>query len=802
MSKKMNSMKSFKKIFYLIIVFIVVLVMIILVLISRISRHGLSDYDKDIKIKGLEQPVKIYHDADGIPHIYASSEHDLYMATGYVMAQERLWQMDLLRRVTLGRLSEIFGDDFIKTDLLLRSLRYSDKSYKILKLSTPEMIKILQAFSDGINAFIEKNKGNYPVEFLLLGYSPEKWEPYQSLNLIGYMAWDLKSGWNELVLEKIAVKIDSAHLAGLLPDNLKQKSVIFQTSSKELLANNSLLNLSKLDKMGLDVFCGSNNWAVSGKRSETGKPLLANDMHLSFNIPGTWIQIHQVIKGKLNVTGLALPGQPLIIVGHNDSIAWGMTNTYVDNLDYYEEKINPLDSNQYMLNGEWKNFKIYQETIISKGRSKNIRTFRTNQHGPVVSEFKGIQNKVLTIRWVGDLESNEFQSIYLLNNAHNWDEFRNAFRTFRSISQNVAYADVKGNIGLYCCAGVPIRKRDKIFAVLPGWTDEYDWKGLIPFDSLPFIYNPECGYVVSANNKTIDENYPYHIGTWYSLPYRFDRIKDMIESKEKLSAIDFKNMQNDMYSEYAKLFVSGFLPLIDSNNNLTEKEKSFIPLIKSWNFEMLPQYIAPTIIESWSYQFIKNTFSDELGKDLYKLFMDDEILPRIALYNILKEKQSNWLDNIETQNKETLHDIVEISFKDAMDDIINKYGTDTSNWRWGKVHRLTLSHPLAKVKAIDKIFKLNRGPFDVGGSYHTVSPYSYIFGNPKNIVHGASHRNIYVPGNWDQSCSVIPTGNSGICSSDYYCNQTELYIRGDYHPDFFTREEVIKNKKFEMSLLP
>jgi penicillin amidase len=795
-------MKSFKRIIYTSIVFLAIVALIALFVLYRVSRRGLTDYNENVNINGLEKPVKIYYDETGIPHIYASSEHDLYMATGYVMAKERLWQMDLLRRVTLGRLSEIFGDDYIKTDLLLRSLQYSEKSNKILALASPAMINILQAFSDGVNAFIVKNKGNYPVEFLILGYGPEKWQPLHSLNLIGYMAWDLKSGWNELVLEKMAAKLDSAHMAGLLPDNLKQKSVIFENHGNSLITNNSLLNLSNLDKMGLDVFCGSNNWAVSGKRSETGKPLLANDMHLAFNIPGTWIQVHQIVEGGANVTGLALPGQPLIIVGHNDSIAWGMTNTYVDNLDYYEEKINLENPNQYLLNGEWKNFKIFNDTIISKGGSKNTRTFRTNHRGPVVSEFKGVNDKVLTIRWVGGLESNEFQSIYLLNKANNWNEFKNAFRTFRSISQNVVYADVNGNIGLYCCAGVPIRKRDKIFAVLPGWTDEYDWKGLVPFDSLPWVYNPDCGYVVSANNKTTDDTYPYHIGTWYSLPYRFDRIKEMINSKGKLSVGDFKNMQNDMHSQYAKLFVSTLLPLIDTINNWTEEEKTALRLIKSWDFEMSPLKVAPTILEAWSNKITENIFGDELGGDLYHLFIDDGNLAKIALYNIFIERQSVWIDNIETQSKETLSDIAMKSFTETIAEIVNAYGTDTINWKWGTIHQLTLSHPLAKVKIIDKIFKLNRGPFGVGGSYHTVSPYSYAARNPGNVFHGASHRNIFDIGDWDNSCSVIPTGNSGICTGIFYCNQTELYIKGAYHPDYFTVEEVKKNKQFEMDLLP
>ena len=793
-------MKTLKRISLYFLVLVLVVLSVAAIYISRLSKRGLPDYASTIRIEGLEKTVKVYRDVHGIPHIYATSEHDLYMATGYVMAQDRLWQMDLLRRVTLGRLSEIFGDSFMETDLLLRSLRYSKKSEQLLKTSPKETIMILEAFAKGVNRYIEHNKGNYPLEFSILGYEPEKWEPLHSLNLIGYMAWDLKSGWGELVLEKIRAKVDSAHFTGLLPDSENQNSVVFDSCQNELLSSNRLTELDRLDKLGLDVFSGSNNWAVSGKKSTTGKPLLANDMHLSYNIPGTWIEMHQVVEGSLNVSGLALPGQPFIVVGHNDSIAWGMTNTYVDNLDYYEEKINPNDTNQYLFNGKWERFDIHQEVIVSKGGAKHNFIYRTNHRGPVVSRAKKISDRVLTIRWTGDVESNELYCIYKVNRARNWQEFKDAFITFRALGQNIA--DVRGNIGLYCCAGVPIRKRDKIYAVLPGCTDEYDWQGMVPFEELPHLYNPSCGYVSSANNPTAYDSYPYHIGTWYSLPYRIDRIREMLKAKEKLSLKDFERMQNDQHSKFAELFLNKLLPYLNNGSNWSETERTAIQILKNWDYNMSSDAAAPALLDKWAYNLTIFAFKDEMGEDLFKSFLQVGNIPRQALFNLLKNPNSPWIDNIETEKKETFSDIALGSFRETIKAFEKDCGNDTMKWHWGNFHQLTLAHPLSKVRVLDKIFKLNRGPYKVGGSYHTIAPYTYPFFEPGNVNHGASHRSIYDIGDWDSSVSVIPTGISGISSSKFYCDQTSLYINGEYHEDYYSTENVKQNARYTNTFLP
>jgi penicillin amidase len=616
------------------------------------------------------------------------------------------------------------------------------------------------------------------------------------------MAWDLKAGWKELVLEKLAAHLDEQYIQGILPVNTEYESPVFSRETVELMAENRLKELVKIEHMGLDVFSGSNNWAVSGSKTISGSPLLANDMHLAFGIPGVWLQMHQVVEGKINCTGLALPGQPYLIVGHNDSIAWGMTNTYTDNLDYYEEKINSEDSNQFFYQGEWHNFEVREEIITSKGGSSHKRNYRLNHRGPVVSSVKGIKDRVLTIHWVGDEPSNELESIYKVNRANNWDDFKNAFRTFRSISQNIAYADKAGNIGLYCCAGVPVRKRDTIFTVLPGWTEEYDWKGMIPFDELPHEFNPERGYVYSANNRTVDDTYPYHISTWYSRPYRADRIKELLEMKEQFTIDDFKLMQNDKVSKFPEIFLEKFLPEIVKIDDWNSNERSALDLLVSWNYDMAPEKAAASVCEIWSYYMIKSVFEDELGTELFEEFLNTGNLPRIALSNLLHNSNSIWIDNIETEKAEQFEDISLESFKATVKELVEKQGTDTANWQWGKIQGLTLEHPLAKVDAINKVFKLNRGPFAIGGSYHTVAQHRFPWFKPGKVDLGPSHRSIYNFSDWDQSVSVIPTGMSGIPSSKFYCDQTEMYMIGDYHIDVYSEEMVKQNAQFIANYFP
>ncbi len=799
-------MKRFRRVLVGFLLFVVLAIAGGFLFIRNLTHRSLPDYNRDIQLSGLYEPVEVYRDSFAVPHVYAQNEHDLYLAVGYLLAQDRLWQMDMLRHVTEGRLSEIFGEKYMENDMILRALRFRDKSEKLLKNADSACVVALEAFSEGVNQYIQNNQRRLPFEFTVLGYKPELWEPYHTVNMIGYMGWDLKSGWSEVLLADIQKAVDSVRYRQLLPDALRKQPAVYgdkpEMKDVSTLRPDLMLHTAMLQGLGIDVLDASNNWAVAPAKSTTGSPILANDMHLGLNIPGIWYQMHQVIEGKLNVTGLVLPGTPFVICGHNDSIAWGMTNTYVDNVDFYEEKINPSDSGQYEFNGSWRNFEIRREIIKTKEGNQVEKALRFTHRGPVVSSFKNFGDRVVTMHWVGDEMSDEISTMYWLNRANNWNDFKEALRTFTSISQNIAYADRKGNIGLFCAAGVPVRKRDVPFGVLPGTTDEYDWKGYVPFEELPFQYNPENGYVASANNRTVPADYPHHIGTWYAQPNRYLRIAELLNARDRLSVEDFKSIQLDRYSKMAEKYTPVFIKALSGNTKLTATESQAYELLKSWNFVMEADEAAPLIFESTYVNLIGIIYSDEMGAELFDLYLRLGSIWRNATDGLVEAGASEWFDDVTTpDSKEVLDDDVYRAFSKAVADLDSAMGSDPGAWQWGKQHRLILSHPLSTVNILDKIFKLKRGPYPVGGSFHTVAPYGYTTAKTFDSDFGASHRHIYDLSDWDKSLTVIPTGNSGNPASKHYCDQSEWYVAGKYHADCFSKDMVTSRARYHMKFI-
>jgi penicillin amidase len=722
--------------------------------------------------------------------------------------------MDLLRRVTMGRLSEIFGKDLENSDQLLRALRIPDKTKLVLEQTDTKIIAALEAFADGINQYIDTHKDELPPEFTILGYEPEPWEIDHSVNLIGYMAWDLTMAWNsEIILHKAMGKVDSVKFNQLVPNIANHKTYTFTQGildSSELAIRDELISVNKkIAELGLDIFEGSNNWAVAGKKSETGAPILANDMHLGLFAPGIWYQAHQYIEGELNVTGLVLPGAPFIIDGHNDNIAWGMTNIMIDDMDFYLETINSEDSNQYRLNGEWKDMELRKETIYTGEGDTIHKVNRFTHRGPIISGFKGIEEKAISMRWTGNDYSNELRSVYLLNRAKNWDDFKDALTTFTSLGQNVVYADIQGNIGLFSATSIPIRKGEP-WLIVPGDTTEFDWKGFVPFDSLPYEYNPERGYVASANCRTTPPEYPHYISKWFDLPYRMDRIKEMLEEKDKLSIEDFKQIQGDQKSKLPEEMHGKIIEEISKLKNLKKWEEEAVDIFKDWKGDYPTESIGASIFEYFFICMVKNIVHDEFGDELYEDFISNKILVRNLVKNLWDKPTAEWWDNVSTKEEENFGAIVQKSFKDALDSLNLKLGAKPRNWQWGVLHNFTLKHPLGDAVIWDFIiqikldhgFNFNRGPFPIGGSYHTVSPYAYSFNDLFEVNHGASHRHIYSAANWDESLTIIPTGTSGIPSSPYYCDQTEMYLKNEYHSDYFDILKVEKDSKFRMTLLP
>ncbi|MFW5645212.1 MAG: penicillin acylase family protein, partial [Bacteroidota bacterium] len=725
---------------------------------------------------------------------------------GYLSAQDRIWQMDVFRRLTQGRLSEIFGEELLETDRLFRSLNFTEKSESVLDSSSTAVLEALSAYSEGVNQYLEDNEGKLPLEFSLLGYQPEKWEPQHSANLIGYMSWNLTVAWNtEVKLFRLGRALGDAHFQALLPDMDLQDSYVIQKYEDAMEEAVSLIERvnQKITDKGLRVFQASNNWAVSGSKTLTGNAILANDMHLELSLPGIWYQMHQVVPGQLNVSGLLLPGAPFIICGHNEKVAWGMTNVMVDDIDFYLETVNPEDTSQYKLDGEWVDFRYKKEIFYTpEGDSMEFLT-RFTHRGPVISGFKELKKPVISMRWIGNEFSNEIRSVYLFNRMENWKDFRDAARSFISISQNIAYADVEGNIGMQTAAGIPLREGDGSF-VFPGDTSLHDWKGRVRFEELPFSYNPEKGYVASANNRVAGDDYPYYISKWYSLPNRMERIIEMLEMKEKLGIDDMIRMQSDTRSKWAEKLVPFFLEILNPHmDTATAAMQEAYHALDSWDYTMPVHSVASTLFEQFYYEFLLQVFKDEMGEELFNMYIRQDLLATYFMDKIRVSGESIWFDNVNTANRiEDAGDIAFMALKQTLENLSDRIGNNPEDWSWGKVHTLMLNHPLGSVDIVNRVFKLNRGPFEVGGSYHTVSPFYYPLTRLFRSKYGASHRHIYHVGKWDDSRIIIPGGVSGMSSSPYYDNQIDKYLNYRYNTGIYEDEKVNFSKSYQMNFIP
>jgi penicillin G amidase len=793
-------MKVLKIILYTILTVVVVAIIGGLIFLNGMKKSALPKYNGEIVLTGLSGDVTVYRDERGMPHIYASNEHDLYFAVGYVMAQERLWQMDLLRRATKGTLSEVMGEVVLESDMLFRAVNMSAKSKVLVKNTDPVTRSYLQAFSDGINSYVSAAGKNLPPEFKILSCVPDPWTPEDCGNIFGYMCWDAAYGDmdQELSYRNLVGKIGLEKTVSLIPDFDAVKAFIFPDFKlSDTLINKArkfIEGIDKLEALGIVLYPGSNNWVVSGKRSETGMPILENDMHLSLFAPGIWMQMHQVIPGKLNVTGVTVPGVPFIAAGHNDRIAWGFTYMMADVLDLFAEKINPENENQYSRNGIWNDMVLRKELFKIKGGRVDSMVFRYTHRGPIISGLKSIKNASLSMRWTAFDNSEELAVFSNLNRAGGWNDFRSALSSLRSLGLNVAYADIDGNIGLNIAAGIPIRKGNGSL-IRNGETDEYDWKGYIPFEQLPSRFNPEKGYVSSANQRTVPEGYPYYISSDFCMPYRINRIRQMLDEKEIMGIEDFKRMVLDQHSDYAALVVPFILKQEMGKARFSQAENSAFNSLVAWDFDMDKDLIAPTIFEYFIRSFKSNLLNDELGD------LSGE-LPGIAkdyyVYRILKTGPDEFVNDVTTSQKETLDEIILKSYKDCIASLSMNYGEDQKNWKWGDIHKITIEHPLGTVQLLNHLFGLNSKTFRVGGSNHTVSPYSYS--NGFKVNHGASERHIFNTANWDESLTIIPTGNSGIPASEFYLSQTDSYINGKFYKDAFTEPAVKAATKYTLVL--
>lgn len=757
-----------------------------------------------LSVKGLNNDVQIYRDEFGVPHIVAQNEHDLFFAQGYTHAQDRLWQMDMVRRLAQGRVSEILGDRTVDFDKLFRTIGLSQIAEVIEQSLHPESRQLLTAYAEGINAFMHDNLHRLPIEFDVLNYRPEPWEPKHSIMVARMIAWDLAMAtMTDIPLAMLMDRVGLDKGAEAVPNTFSDRTTVLRDLKElrnalvgRLAANPQVVGLtsgaqwstwfmpayykfrSASGRRGTSG--GSNCWAVGSKRSVTGKPILANDLHLVMPAPSLWYQLHLVGPGW-NVAGVSLPGAPMVIVGRNNAVAWGFTNAMVDDVDFFIEQTDSTLS-MYLYQGKWLPVESKEEMIYF-GKDSVVFTRRSTHHGPVVDEIlpAGPQpyRYVLTMRWTGSDVSDEFRAFYLMNKAINADQFESGVRQFTVPGQNVIYADTAGDIAHWIAARIPVRANYNAMLPLPGWSGEADWKGFIPFNQLPHSRNPSEGFIASANDPFVDEKYPLYVSELWEPSSRITRLRELLRSGRLFGVDDMKRFQLDIFSPHGKEFSQQILQAFTMDSAWDTQVATALEYLRNWDFRFHRDYVAPTLVSTTFLKFLQNTFKDEMGDTLFRYFVTFTAIPYRVIDRLLRADSSSWFDNVATASVEARDEILRKSLYDALHELQAMLGTDMRMWRWGSIHTVTFAHPFGTQKPLDNVF--NIGPFPLSGSGSTIHKAEFRFTDPYDVVAGASLRHVISLIDRSSFFTIITTGSSGQVLHDHYDDQTILWLNGGYH---------------------
>ncbi|RZI42805.1 penicillin acylase family protein [Herbaspirillum sp. HC18] len=776
--------------------------------------------DGKITLKGLGGSVDIVRDAEGIPHIYAQSTDDAYFALGFVHAQDRLWQLELNRRIPAGRMAEILGPNALDADRFLRTLGVRRNAEKILANLAPETRAALDAYARGVNAWLENRSGPLPPEFILTGApAPAPWQAVDSIGWQTMMAWDLGANWTqELLRMRLSQRLSLAQINEFLapyPGDSVVPTQDYTTLYRQLAGTTGqLAAVAAIAPPSYVDGMGSNNWVVSGDLSETGKPLLANDPHLGLSAPALWYFAHLSAPG-LNVIGATLPGIPTVVLGRNDRIAWGFTNTAPDVQDLYIERLNPDDKRQYQTPGGWTEFKIRNETIKVKGQADVTLEVRETRHGPVITGALPIMEKApldakkyaVSFAWTA-LRPDDLtlQAGLKFNRAQNWQQFIEGAKDFGSPQQSIVYADIDGNIGFVAPGRVPVRKPEndlKGLAPAPGWDARYDWAGFIPFDELPQKYNPVSHRIMTANHKIVDADYAHFITSEWTLPYRAQRIDALLDAKQKHSMSSFADIQKD----HVSLAAQEILPVLRKTMPKSDRAKAALDTLAAWDGVMDMNRAEPLIYNAWMRMISRQIFVDELGEALMNDYWEQRNV-HLPTVNVLmnKDGQGRWCADVTLQvkgRKQTCDEVLSSSLDAALSDLAQRYGADMTKWRWGDAHVARSEHrPFAKVDVLAKYFDV-RVPsagdtFTVNVGRHNLRDEKAPFANR----HAPSLRALYDLSNLENSRFIHSTGQSGNLLSLLYRNFAQRWANVEYVPMKTKREDVEQGKLGVLTLTP
>lgn len=744
-----------------------------------------------IDVKGISEPVRILWDSYGIPHVYAANRQDLFLAQGFLHAQNRLWQMELFRRLGQGRLAEITGEKAVELDYFYRMMgfyRAARDSYEVLG----EDIKTdLEAYSRGVNAFLQRNRHRLPAEFVFTRHKPDLWRPADSILLLLVNAWILAQNFDEELLSaKLILKLGEAKArrfispfqvkgfgetgGSLGPESIdKELKYAWQQISP---VTSGMKELQKL--LGYRVSSvASNNWVVSGKRSASGKPILANDPHLPVTLPSIWYEIH-LVSPELNVIGASGPGVPYVIIGHNDRVAWGFTNVMADNVDLYLIKRNPAQPDTYLYKGSWVPFKIEEMEIRVKGREMPVkRKVLSTVHGPVATSLEGGEDHpyLVSVRWSGHEPHTDVAAFAKLNSARGTSDIIRAAQYFGVLCQNLLYADSEGNIGWQVAGKIPRRVKGNGKYPVSGWDEEYVWAGYLPFNELPALQNPEEGYIATANNKTVGDDYPHILSNTWIYPYRVRRILHLLTEKEKFASEDFEKMQADIHSSAAEELMAVLQGFTSRNTGVHWVLKE----MKKWDFSLRADSLPALLYEVVAWRLKANLLSLYMG-ELKDEYLDSLLALSLPFKEILLQMRE--------EDEEAWEYLIESSITEALDKLEKKLGKKRVNWTWGALHRVELKHALGISRVLGWIYNL--GSFAFAGDDHTLMAGVYSYQDPFKVSVAPSYRIITDLSDLSQAVAMNTTGQSGHPFSRYYGDMTRHWLEARYHPLYFHEEDV------------
>jgi penicillin amidase len=798
----------------------------------RFVYRPLPQLDGSISLPGLQKEVTVERDNWGIPHIRAASLADAVEAQGYVMAQDRLWQLDLMRRASRGQLSEIVGPLALKTDKQFRTFGFSRAADRDFAAMDKDSRALMEAYARGVNVFIQQHQNSLPLEFTLLKYKPQPWQPTDSLVIAGYMYQTLTDTWErELDRAKVEARVDADHIKDLfapdapmdhfvvgdpdVPNDGSQASRVDPDEdddddddmpTDDVLKAKALLNDETNAARAPETFAdltsalwpsikgyleetqseirkglGSNNWVVSGAHTATGKPLLANDTHLELSIPPIWYEIH-LTAPNFNAKGFTLPGAPLIVIGHNDHIAWGFTNNGADIQDLYIEKFNPAAADEYQVNGKWVKAQIFDESIRIKGQPDEHLNVVVTRHGPIVHQ-EG--DKLYALKWTA-LEPGGLSNTYnWLSKAKNWHEFRDIMKNVWGPGQNAVYADTEGNIGYIMAARVPIRKKGRGEVPFPGNTDDYEWTGYVPFDQLPQAFNPDSGLIVTANARVVGPKYkPYLTDRWEE-PYRTARIYDLLRDKTGLRPIDMLKVETDTYS-YPHAFLADQMSAAAKKVQPKDpRAKQLVEALKDWNGIADADSSVVSFVVMARRAALDLILEPYLGKDTSLYTWRSTAF----LQKVLTDRPPKWLPPAYKNYDELL--------AAAADRAVTMLAEQTksqsvSEWQWKELNSLDMLHPIGRDGFLKHLLSITGKP-QSGTSYSV---------RAATKRHGPSMRFIANLANWDDSILLIPAGESGQIGSSHYTDQFSYWYEGKPIVAPFSDAAEARTRKHTLKLTP